>query len=126
MDLEAVYTELNIQLEQMNRRLELIAEKLDAQAERDHLHELKIQKLEISFDILKNEFTETKGAIRSIKENTDNEFGIIGKKIKDIENRPDKKKAGLVDSLLEKTFSYLIGIILAAIVAYLTVVFGQK
>jgi chromosome segregation ATPase len=121
-DFDAFMTEINAQLEQMIHRLGVIENKLDSQAERDHLHELKIQRLELAFENLKEEFMETKSTVKSIKSDISN----AGEKIRDIERAPDKKKANIINSILEKTFNYVLGIILAGIAAYLMVNFGIK
>jgi chromosome segregation ATPase len=122
VDLDAFYTEINAQLEQMIRRLSVIESKLDSQAERDHLHELKIQKLELAFENLKEEFIETRSTVKSIK----NDINNTGEKIRNIEQAPDKKKAGIVNAILEKAFNYILSIIFAGIVAYFMVTFGIK
>jgi chromosome segregation ATPase len=121
-DLDAFCVEINAQLEQMIHRLSVIEGKLDSQAERDHLHELKIQKLELAFENLKEEFIETRSTVKSIKTDINN----MGEKIRNIEQAPDKKKANIVDVILDKVFNYILGIILAGIVAYLMVKFGIK
>jgi chromosome segregation ATPase len=122
MDIEVFYSELDAQLKQVNRRLGTIEGKLDAQAERDHLHELKIQKLEMAFENLRGEFNEIRTAVKSIEQ----DINGMGQKIRDIEQFPDKKKANIVDVILEKTFNYVFSIIIAGIVAYLMVRFGIK
>lgn len=50
MGADQIYIELNAQLENIAKRLSVIEGKLDAQAERDHNHELKIQRLELALD----------------------------------------------------------------------------
>jgi chromosome segregation ATPase len=120
IDLDAFCVEINAQLEQMIHRLSVIEGKLDSQAERDHLHELKIQKLELAFENLKEEFIETRSTVKSIKI----DINSMGEKIRSIEQAPDKKKANIVNVILEKTFTYILGIILAGIAAYLMVKFG--
>jgi septal ring factor EnvC (AmiA/AmiB activator) len=122
VDFEAFYTEINAQLEQMIRRLDTIERKLDSQAKRDHLHELKIQKLELALENLKKEFFEIKNTVKSIKVDINN----MGEKIRNVEQGPDKKKANLVNTILEKTFNYILGVVLAGIAAYLMVRFGTK
>jgi septal ring factor EnvC (AmiA/AmiB activator) len=122
IDFDAFCTEINAQLEQMIHRLDTIEGKLDSQAERDHSHELKIQRLELAFDNLKDEFIETKGTVKSIKTDINN----MGGKIRDIEQAPDKKKANVVNVILEKTFNYVLSVVLAGIVAYLMIRFGIK
>jgi chromosome segregation ATPase len=122
IDLDAFCTEINAQLEQMIRRLDTIESKLDSQAERDHSHELKIQKLELAFDNLKDEFVEMRSTVKSIRTDINN----MGGKIRDIEQAPDKKKANIVNVIFEKTFNYLLSVALAGIVAYLTIKFGIK
>jgi septal ring factor EnvC (AmiA/AmiB activator) len=122
IDFDAFCTEINAQLEQMIRRLDTIESKLDSQAERDHSHELKIQKLELAFDNLKDEFIEMRGTVKSIKTDINN----MGGKIRDIEQAPDKKKANVVNVILEKTFNYVLSVVLAGIVAYLMIRFGIK
>lgn len=93
-DLDAFCVEINAQLEQMIHRLVTIESKLDSQAERDHLHELKIQKLELAFENLKEEYIETRGTVKSIKA----DINSIGDKIKSIEQAPDKKRPILLMS----------------------------
>jgi chromosome segregation ATPase len=88
IDLDAFCTEINAQLEQMIRRLSVIEGKLDSQAERDHSHELKIQRLELAFENLKQEFIEMRGAVKSIKV----DINSTGEKIRNIEQAPDKKR----------------------------------
>jgi chromosome segregation ATPase len=122
IDLEAFYTEINAQLEQMIHRLSVIEGKLDSQAERDHLHELKIQKLELAFENLKEEFMETRSTVKSIKIDINN----TAERIRNIEQAPDKKKANIVNVILEKAFNYVSGIILAGMAAYFMVKFGIK
>jgi chromosome segregation ATPase len=122
IEIDAFYTEINAQLEQMNHRLETIENKLDSQAERDHSHELKIQKLELALDNFKNEFVEMRGTVKSIKVDINN----MGGKIRDIEQAPDKKKANIVNVIFEKTFNYVLSVALAGIVAYLMIKFGIK
>jgi chromosome segregation ATPase len=121
-DLNAFCTEVNAQLEQMIRRLNTIERKLDSQATRDHLHELKIQKLELALENLKVEFSEIKNTIKSIKV----DINSMGEKIRNIEQTPDKQKANIVNVIVEKVFNYTLGIILAGIAAYLMVKFGIK
>jgi chromosome segregation ATPase len=120
IEIDAFYTEINAQLENVIRRLDTIEGKLDSQAERDHSHELKIQKLELAFENLKEEFVETRSTVKSIKV----DINSMGEKIRNIEQAPDKKKANIVNTILEKTFNYLIGIIIAGLVAYFMVKFG--
>jgi septal ring factor EnvC (AmiA/AmiB activator) len=122
VDLDAFCMEINAQLEQMIHRLSVIEGKLDSQAERDHLHELKIQRLELACENLKEEFIETKNTIKSIKADINN----TGEKIRNIEQAPDKKKANIINVVFEKSFNYILGIILAGIAAYLMVKFGIK
>jgi septal ring factor EnvC (AmiA/AmiB activator) len=122
IDFDSFCTEINAQLEQMIHRLDTIESKLDSQAERDHSHELKIQKLELAFDNLKDEFIEMRGTVKSIKTDINN----MGGKIRDIEQAPDKKKANIVNVILEKTFNYVLSVVLAGIVAYLMIRFGIK
>jgi chromosome segregation ATPase len=122
VDIDAFCAEINAQLDQMIRRLNAIENKLDAQAERDHGHELKIQRLELAFENLKGEFVETRGAVKSIKVDINN----MGGKIRDIEQTPDKKKANIVDVILEKSFNYILSAALAGIAAYLMIKFGIK
>jgi hypothetical protein len=43
-----------------------------------------------------------------------------------IEALPDKKKAGIVNTILDRAFNYLIAIVLAAVAAYITITFGKK
>jgi hypothetical protein len=106
MDLDVIYNELDKQLEQINRRLIVIEGKLDESANRDHLHELRIQKLELA---LENTRTEN-----------------LAERMRTIEALPDKKKAGFVNTVLDRAFYYLIGIVLSAITAYITIFFGKK
>jgi septal ring factor EnvC (AmiA/AmiB activator) len=122
VDLDAFCTEINAQLEQMIRRLDTIESKLDSQAERDHSHELKIQRLELAFENLKEEFIETRSTVKSIKVDINN----MGGKIRDIEQMPDKKKAKIVNVILEKAFNYVLSVMLAGIAAYLMIKFGIK
>jgi chromosome segregation ATPase len=121
-DIDAFCTEINAQLDQMIRRLDTIENKLDSQAERDHKHELKIQKLELAFENLKGEFIETRSTVKSIKIDINNMSG----KIRDIEQVPEKKKANIVDIILEKSFNYILSAVLAGIAAYLMIKFGMK
>jgi chromosome segregation ATPase len=122
IDFDAFCTEINAQLEQMIRRLDTIEGKLDSQAERDHSHELKIQKLELALENLKEEYVETRSTVKSIKV----DINGMDDKIRNIEQAPDKKKANVVNVVLEKSFNYLLGIILAGIAAYLMIRFGIK
>jgi chromosome segregation ATPase len=122
VDFDAFCTEINAQLEQMIHRLDTIEGKLDSQAERDHSHELKIQKLELAFDNLKDEFVEMRGTVKSTRTDINN----MGGKIKDIEQAPDKKKANIVNVIFEKTFNYVLSVVLAGIVAYFMIKFGIK
>jgi chromosome segregation ATPase len=126
MDLDVIYNEIETQLEQINRRLIVIEEKLDESASRDHLHELKIQKLELAFENMKNEYTETKAAVRGMRETMKHDIDNRGEKIRNIEALPDKKKAGIINTILDRVFNYLIGIVLAAVAAYITIAFGKK
>jgi chromosome segregation ATPase len=126
MDLDVFYNELESQLNQINRRLGVIEEKLDESASRDHSHELKIQKLELAFENMKNEYTETKAAVRGMRETMKHDIDNLGEKIRIIEALPDKKKAGIVNTILDRVFNYFIGIVLAAIAAYITIMFGKK
>jgi chromosome segregation ATPase len=120
VDLDVFYTEIEAQFQNMIRRLDTIESKLDSQAERDHTHELKIQKLELAFENSKEEFMETRSTVKSIKVDINN----MGEKIRNIEQAPDKKKVSLVNTILEKTFNYLLGIIIAGLAAYFMVKFG--
>jgi predicted nucleic acid-binding Zn-ribbon protein len=126
MDLDVIYNELDSQLGQINRRLIVIEEKLDESARRDHSHELKIQKLELAFENMKNEYTETKAAVRGMRETMKNDIDNLGEKIRTIESLPDKKKAGIVNAVLDRVFNYAIGVVLAAVAAYITIAFGKK
>jgi chromosome segregation ATPase len=120
VDFESFFAEIEAQFQNMIRRLDTIEGKLDSQAERDHLHELKIQKLELAFENLKEEFIDTRSTVKSIKVDINN----MGEKIRNIEQAPDKKKAGIVNTILDKAFNYLLGIIIAGLVAYFMVKFG--
>jgi chromosome segregation ATPase len=120
VDLDAFYAEIEAQFQNMIRRFDTIESKLDSQAERDHLHELKIQKLELAFENLKEEFVDTRSTVKSIKVDINN----MGEKIRNIEQAPDKKKAGIVNAVFDKAFNYLLGIIIAGLVAYFMVKFG--
>jgi chromosome segregation ATPase len=121
-DIDAFCTEINAQLGQMIRRLDTIESKLDSQAERDHNHELKIQKLELALENLKGEFVKTRSTVKSIKVDIHN----MGGKIRDIEQVPEKKKANIVDIILEKSFNYVLSAVLAGVAAYLMLKFGIK
>jgi archaellum component FlaC len=121
----AIYEELTKQLESISSRLQTIEEKIDAQRERDHEHELNIQRLEIAFNGLSREFADSKVSISVLKENTIKDLKGIGDKIRDLEERPDKKKAGIVNTILDRVFNYIIGIILAAAAAYFAVTFRK-
>jgi chromosome segregation ATPase len=126
MEAEAIYYELNKQLENIVSRLTKIEEKIDNQAEKDHYHELKIQKLEIAVENIRTEMQEEKTTIKKLQEKVIDDLDRLFTKIRDIEQIPDKKKAGLVNTIIDRAFNYLLGIILAGIVAYLTVKLGIK
>jgi chromosome segregation ATPase len=121
MEAEAIYEELGKQLESISNRLQAIEEKIDLQRERDHEHELNIQRLEIELKSLSKEFLDSKFSIGALKENTSKDLKGLGDKIRDLEERPDKKKAGIVNTIIDRTFNYIIGIILAAAAAYVAV-----
>jgi chromosome segregation ATPase len=126
MEAGEIYEELNKQLESIAKRLEGIERKIDKQAERDQEHELKIQRLDLSIESLTKEFSELKTFSRIMNENTKTDLKSLGDKIRNIENLPDKKKAGIINTILDRVFNYVIGITLAAIAAYIAVTFGKK
>jgi chromosome segregation ATPase len=126
MEAGEIYEELNKQLETISNRLGIIEGKIDLQVERDHNHELKIQRLEMSIENMTREISELKTTIQNLKENSKGDIKSLGDRIHVIENMPDKKKAGIVNTILERALNYFIGIVLAAIAAYIAVVFGRK
>jgi chromosome segregation ATPase len=126
MEVESIYYELNKQLENIVSRLTKIEEKIDSQAEKDHYHELKIQKLEIAVENIRMETREEKVTIEKLQEKVIEDLDKLFTKIRDIEQTPDKKKAGIVNTIIDRAFNYLLGIIFAGIVAYLTIKFGIK
>jgi septal ring factor EnvC (AmiA/AmiB activator) len=126
MEAEAIYHELNKQLENIVSRLTKIEEKIDGQAEKDHYHELKIQKLEMAIENIRMETQEEKATIKKLQEKVIDDLDRLFTKIRDIEQTPDKKKAGFVNTIIDRAFNYLLGIILAGIVAYLTIKLGIK
>jgi chromosome segregation ATPase len=126
MEAETIYYELNKQLENIASRLVKIEEKIDSQAEKDHCHELKIQKLEMAIENIRMETQEEKATIKKLREKVIDDLDRLFTKIRDIEQTPDKKKAGLVNTIIDRAFNYLLGIILAGIVAYLTIKLGIK
>jgi septal ring factor EnvC (AmiA/AmiB activator) len=126
MEAEAIYYELNKQLENIVSRLTKIEEKIDGQAEKDHYHELKIQKLETAIENIRTEMQEEKTTIKKLQEKVIDDLDRLFTKMRDIEQIPDKKKAGLVNTVIDRAFNYLLGIILAGIVAYLTIKLGIK
>jgi uncharacterized coiled-coil DUF342 family protein len=126
MESDAIYYELNKQLETIASRLEKIESKIDAQVEKDHYHELRIQKLEMAIETIRTETQEEKAAIEKIQEKVINDLDRLFTKIRDIEQIPDKKKAGIINTIIDRVFNYLLGIILAGIAAYLTIKFGIK
>jgi septal ring factor EnvC (AmiA/AmiB activator) len=126
MEVESIYYELNKQLENIVSRLTKIEEKIDGQAEKDHYHELKIQKLEMAIENIRTEMRDEKVTIKKLQEKVIDDLDRLFTKIRDIEQIPDKKKAGLVNTVIDRAFNYLLGIILAGIVAYLTIKLGIK
>jgi GTP1/Obg family GTP-binding protein len=126
MESEAIYYELSKQLENIVSRLTKIEEKIDSQAEKDHYHELKIQRMEMAVENIRTEMQEEKATIKKLQEKVIDDLDKLFTKIRDIEQIPDKKKAGLVNTIIDRAFNYLLGIILAGIVAYLTIKFGIK
>lgn len=126
MEAEAIYYELNKQLENIVSRLTKIEEKIDGQAEKDHYHELRIQKLEMATENIRTEMQEEKTTIKELQEKVIDDLDRLFTKIRDIEQIPDKKKAGIVNTIIDRAFNYLLGIILAGIVAYLTIKLGIK
>jgi chromosome segregation ATPase len=126
MEAGEIYEELNKQLETISNRLGIIEGKIDLQVERDHNHELKIQRLEMSIENMTREISELKTTIQNLKENSKGDIKSLGDRIHIIENMPDKKKAGIVNTILERALNYFIGIVLAAIAAYLAVMFGKN
>jgi chromosome segregation ATPase len=126
MEAGEIYEELNKQLETISNRLGIIEGKIDLQVERDHDHELKIQRLEMSIENMTREISELKTTIQNLEGNLKGDIKSLDSRVHTIENMPDKKKAGIVNTILERTLNYFIGIVLAAIAAYITVMFGKR
>jgi hypothetical protein len=61
-----------------------------------------------------------------MRETMKHDIDNLGEKIRTIEALPDKKKAGIINTILDRAFNYLIGIILAAVAAYITITFGKR
>jgi archaellum component FlaC len=91
-EVSAIYEELTKQLESISGRLQTIEEKIDAQRERDHEHELNIQRIEIELKSLSKEFSDQKISIGFLKESTSKDLKGLGDKIRDLEEKPDKKR----------------------------------
>jgi chromosome segregation ATPase len=121
MENNIIYEELSKQLEMISARLTNIESKLDLQAERDHLHELKIQRLEMSIENLVKEIMDLKVSSHVLKENTNKDLNGLGLKIKALEEQPDKKKVGIVNTIIDRTVNYIISMALAAAAAYIAV-----
>jgi septal ring factor EnvC (AmiA/AmiB activator) len=122
MDTESMMAELNAQLDSITHRLINIEEKLDAQAKSDHEHDLKLQKLEIDIKNIEKENSELRiqfqGVKTKINEDVAKDFRNLGDKIRELENRPDKQKANLVNSIADQAFKWVIAATLAALAAW--------
>jgi septal ring factor EnvC (AmiA/AmiB activator) len=117
MDAIQIYEELSKQLESISGRLLKIEEKIDLQAEKDHHHDLTIQRMGLEMENIVKEITELK--ISSQLQGKD--LKNMGERIKNLEDQPDKKKAGIINKILDRSFNYIISIILAGIAAYIAV-----
>jgi hypothetical protein len=121
MELDTVYYELNKQLENIADRLLRVEEKIDAQVEKDHIHELKIQKLEITLENIRLEQQGEKKVINAQFEKVIKDLDSLFTRIWNVEQTPDAKKAKLVNKIIDRSINYLIDAALAGGVAYLTI-----
>jgi hypothetical protein len=117
----AIYEELNKQLEMISNRLTNIEYKIDMQVERDHKHELKIQRLEGSVENIAKDILDLKVSSQVLKENTNKDMNGLGQKIKALEEQPNKKKADIVNTIIDRTVNYIISMALAGAAAYIAV-----
>jgi predicted nucleic acid-binding Zn-ribbon protein len=126
MELDVVYQEFDKQFEGISNRLVKIEEKIDAQVERDHSCELKIQKLELAVENIRMESQEEKKIMRPQLEKVSKDLDKSFSRIREVEQTPDTKKAKMVNRIIDRSVSYIIDAILAAGVAYFAVQFLSK
>jgi selenocysteine-specific translation elongation factor len=103
----------------ISRRLENIEGKMDAQYERDHHHELKLQELENKITALTEKTNETLASIQANNSGLKRDVDNLAEKICGIENNPAQKKARLVDRIIDRAFEIVIAASIGGAIAWL-------
>jgi chromosome segregation ATPase len=119
MNSDEIYIEFTKHLEIIANRLNKIEEKMDAQHERDHKHELKLQELENKFNALEEKINKSLSSVQEsitgLKKDVDN----LTEKIRSLENNSTQKKARIVDRIADRAFEILIAASIGGAIAWL-------
>jgi septal ring factor EnvC (AmiA/AmiB activator) len=119
MDSEAIFIEVNTQLENIAKRLNTIEEKIDMQNERDHQHELKLQELENKINSLTEKTSETLASMQENNGGFKRDIDNLAEKIRQLENHPVEVKAALVNRIMDKALEIIIAASVGGAVVWL-------
>jgi chromosome segregation ATPase len=123
MNSDEVFIEVNKQLESIVNRLTNIEQKIDAQNERDHAHELRLQDLENKLKHVADDVNDVKVSLQSVREkineDVQRDLNNLGGKIRDLEAKPVQAKARIVDRIGNRAFEIIIASCIAAALAWI-------